>query len=196
MKNRSHLLAFPWNITNTNVLAHICTHPFLVCTFSYSFKWTSYKKYKEIPWGYCSVPEISPFAVNLTSKAILYEKCKVPEENIEEVSQHKGDVPSLEWTSLQLMQSHVEGHAKSRSFVAKSTRAVFVCRIEEGRRLGRKSIQTSPNSPGHLLNAHKHPNTSLYEHEAIWDRWKSAQMVQQQHAGVPSPARAHCSAMC
>lgn len=156
MKNRSRLLVFSWNITNTKVLAHICTHLFLVFTYSYSFKWRSYKKYKEIPWGYCSVPEISPFAVNLTSNAILYEKCKVLEENIEEVSQHKGDVPSLEWTSPQLMQSHMEGHVKLWSFVVKSRRAVFVCRTE-GWRLGRKSIQTSPNSPGHLLSAHKHP---------------------------------------
>lgn len=81
------------------------------------------------------------------------------------------------------------------SFTAKSRRAVFLCRLGEGWRVGRKSAQISRNSPGHLLNTPA-PHTSLYKHWAIWDGLKSAQTVQQQHASDPSPACAHGSAMC
>lgn len=53
---------------------------------------------------------LCPLAVNLTSKAIWYKKYKVLGKNMQEISQHKGDVPSLGWTDLQLMQINVEGH--------------------------------------------------------------------------------------
>jgi len=46
-----------------------------------------------------------PFTVSLTSKETLYEKCKAPDERIGEISQHKGDVPSLGWNSLWLCRA-------------------------------------------------------------------------------------------
>lgn len=39
VKKRFHRLVFSWNITNTNVYSHVCMHPFLLCTFLYSFQW-------------------------------------------------------------------------------------------------------------------------------------------------------------
>lgn len=86
-------------------------HLFLLCTFLCSFK-RRYTEYKQILWGYHSGPEISLMSscCLLTSKAIQYEKCKVLGENMQKISQHKWDVPSLGWTDLRLMQTNMEGY--------------------------------------------------------------------------------------
>lgn len=81
-------LVFSWNITNTNVHTHTGTLPFLLYTSFYSSKWRWYAEYKQIPWGYHSVPGISPMS----------SSCKL---NL---------VPSLGWTDLRLMQLNMEGH--------------------------------------------------------------------------------------
>lgn len=96
------------------------------------------------------------------------------------------------------------------SFTSKSRRTVFFWKLgvwwentkKKKRqnpkwhpRLGRKSVQVSHNSLGHLLNTPA-PHNSLYKHQAAWDSLKSAQKVHEQHAIDPSPACSHCSTMC
>lgn len=69
-------------------------------------------EYKQIPRGYHSVPEISLLSscCKLNLQSYTDEKCKVLSENMQDVCQRKGGVPSLGWTDLQLMQINMEGY--------------------------------------------------------------------------------------
>lgn len=88
--------------TNIHVVSLSCRAPF--CTALSGDYTKNRKKSLRATVAFLKLAT-GPFAVSLTSKETLYEKYKAPDERIGEISQHKGDVPSLGWNSLWLCRA-------------------------------------------------------------------------------------------